>query len=74
MLFDPSEPERGPYLVDFEHAATHDCQRRIKVREGDLAPQRWHFKCDELWYAAMDMQIWRPGAHSTSCFLSLGRG
>ena len=61
VLFKETKTDFGPFLIDFKDASPHQCQRCLTVREGDMCPQRWEFGCDELWYAAMDLQLWRPG-------------
>lgn len=60
VVFRNTPRNYGPFIIDFEKATPHQCGRLLEVREGELAPMIQTFGCEELFYAAEDLGIWRP--------------
>lgn len=50
-----------PFIVDFEHAETHECERTEDIIEGAIAPDKWDFGCYEIFDFCYDHRIWRTG-------------
>lgn len=50
-----------PFIIDFEHADPHDCEREMDVDEGVPAPNKFYFGCEEIYDYCFEYGIWRPG-------------
>jgi len=53
-----------PFLIDLELASPHECLCNMAVVEGDMIPPRAIFDCDELFYFARKMKLWKPSTIS----------
>lgn len=51
-----------PMIIDFGRARKHKCKCAWReVIAYDYAPDRYDFKCDELWWAFQKAELWQPG-------------
>ncbi|OBZ75028.1 hypothetical protein A0H81_05291 [Grifola frondosa] len=49
-----------PYIIDFESAEQHDCQKSMDIVFNTEEPKWEEFNCDELYEACIEAQAWRP--------------
>ncbi|EJF59682.1 hypothetical protein BD309DRAFT_969341 [Dichomitus squalens] len=56
----PNKGEHVPVLVGFGEATEHQCPLNGNIQANGLRPERSDIMCDEIYYACMDSDFWRP--------------
>ena len=49
------------FIIDFSTAEDHECHLRMRMRPYTSTPPEDVFGCDELWYAARNMNLFGHG-------------
>lgn len=61
-----------PFIIDFEYAEPHECQRAGDIVEGVKAPDWSDFGCGEIYKFCYDNKVWRTGEHSSVLLWPVG--
>ncbi|KAH9923110.1 hypothetical protein B0H21DRAFT_160626 [Amylocystis lapponica] len=49
-----------PFIIDFDRAEEHKCERGMKINIHGVEPNREDFACDELFDACERLDLWTP--------------